>query len=134
MLNEGGNIAKDEIEVSEILKNFYINIVKHVTGKERDGLDLNDLADFQSNEQILEQIKEKYSTHPGIKRIKDKLNDSSLFSFREATTAEIIKIIKALDINSAAGIDTIPPKLVVMSSDVIAEPLTKLINASTIQT
>ena len=52
-LNEGGNIAKDEIEVSGILVNFYINIVKHVTGKERDGLDLNDLADFQSNEQII---------------------------------------------------------------------------------
>ena len=43
--------------------------VKHVTGKERDGLDLNDLADFQFNEQILEQIKEKYSTHPGKKGI-----------------------------------------------------------------
>ena len=56
-LYEGGNIAKDEIEVSRILNNFYINTVKHVTGKERDGLDLNDLADFQSNEQILEQIK-----------------------------------------------------------------------------
>ena len=88
-LYKGGNIAKDETEVSGILNNFYINIIKQVTGKERDGLDLNDLADFQSNEQILEQIKEKHSTHPGIKRIKDKLNDSSSFSFREATTAEI---------------------------------------------
>ena len=132
-LYEGGNIAKDETEVSGILNNFYINIVKHVTGKERDGLDLNDLADFQSNEQILEQIKVKYSTHTGIKTIKNKLNDSSSFSFREATTAEIMKIIKALDINSAIGIDTIPPKLVVMSFDVIAEPLTKLINASAIR-
>ena len=132
-LYEGGNIDKDEIEVSGILNNFYIDIVKHVTGKERDGLDLNDLADFQSNEQILEQIKEKYSTQPGIKRIKDKPNNSSPFSFRESTTAETMKMIKVLDINSATGIDTIPPKLVVMSSDVIAEPLTKLISASAIQ-
>ena len=62
-----------------------------------------------------------------MKRIKDKLNYSSSFSFREATTGEIIKIIKALDINSAAGIDTVPPKLEVMSSDVRAEPLTKLV-------
>ena len=36
-LYEGGNIAKDEIEVSRILNNFYMNIVKHVAGKERDG-------------------------------------------------------------------------------------------------
>ena len=86
MLYEGGNIAEDETEVSRILNNFYINIVKHVTGKERDGLDLNDLADFQSNEQILEQIKGKYSKNPGIKRIKDKLNDFLSFSFRETTT------------------------------------------------
>ena len=119
--------------MSRILNDFYINIVRHITGKERDGLNLNDLADAQSNEQILEQIKEKYSTNPGIKRIKDTLNDSSSFSFGEATTAEIVKIIKALDINSATGIDTIPPKLVIMSSDVVAEPLTKLINASAIQ-
>ena len=132
-LYEGCNIAKDEIEVSKILNNFYINIVKHVTGKERDGLNLNDLADFQSNEQILEEIKNNYSIHPGIKRINDKLNDSSSFSFRETTTAEIIKFIKALDINSTTGIDTIPPKSVVMSSDVKAEPLAKLINASVIQ-
>ena len=58
------------LKVSGILNNFYINIVRHVTGKERDGLDINDLADFQSNEQILEQIKEKYSTDPGIKKTK----------------------------------------------------------------
>ena len=101
------------------MNNFYIIIVKHVTGEERDGLDLNDLEDFQSNEQILEQIKEKYSIHPRIKGIKDKLNKSSSFSFRETTTAEMIKIIKTLDINSATGIDTIPPKLVVMSSDIM---------------
>ena len=44
-----------------------------------------------------------------------------------------MKIIKDLDIKSATGIDTVPPKLVVMSSDVIAEPLTKLVNASAIQ-
>ena len=30
-LYEGGNIAKDKIEVSRILNDFYINIVKHVT-------------------------------------------------------------------------------------------------------
>ena len=58
------------LKVSGILNNFYINIVRHVTGKERDGLDINDLADFQSNEQILEQIKEKYSADPGIKKTK----------------------------------------------------------------
>ena len=34
-LYEGGNIAKDEIEVSGILNNFYINIVKHVLAKKR---------------------------------------------------------------------------------------------------
>ena len=32
-LSEGGNIARDATEVSGILNNFYINIVKHVTGK-----------------------------------------------------------------------------------------------------
>ena len=35
MLYECGNIAKDEIEVSGILNNFYFYIIKHVTAKER---------------------------------------------------------------------------------------------------
>ena len=85
------------------------------------------------NKFLSKSKKSTSSTHPGIKRIKDKPNYSSSFSFREATTAEIIKIIKALDINSATGIDTIPPKPVAMSSDVVAEPLTKLIIVSAIQ-
>ena len=109
-----------------------MTIVRHIIGKKRDGLDLNDLAGSQSSEQILYQIKEKYSTLPGIKRIKDKINYSSSFSFREATTAKIIKIIETSYINSATVIDTIRSKLVVMSSDVIAESLTKLVNASVI--
>ena len=54
MLYERGNIVKDEVEVFGILNNFYINIVRHITGKERNGLYPNDLADSQSNEQILE--------------------------------------------------------------------------------
>ena len=60
-LYEGGNIAKVEIEVSRILNNFYINIVKHITGKERDGLDLNDLADFQSKNKFLIKLKKSIS-------------------------------------------------------------------------
>ena len=34
-LYEGGNIAKNEIEVSGILNNFYMIIVKHVTSKRK---------------------------------------------------------------------------------------------------
>ena len=39
-----------------------------------------------------------------------------------------VKIIKGLDSTTATGIDTIPPKLVKMACDIIAEPLTNLIN------
>ena len=122
-LFEDGNIVKDEIEVSGILNDFYINIVRHITDKDRDGLNLNDLADFR----------EKYSSHPNIPSTKNMLNDSLSFSFRQTTTAKIVQIIKAFDIKSATGTDSIRSKLVITSFNVIAESLTKLVNASAIQ-
>ena len=43
-----------------------------------------------------------------------------------------IKIIKGLDSTTATRIDTIPLKLVKMARDIIAEPLTNLINSTLI--
>ena len=45
-LYEGGKIVKDEIEVSGILNHLYINIERHITGKETDGLGQNDISAF----------------------------------------------------------------------------------------
>ena len=70
--------------------------------------------------------------HSTIFDIKDRISESISFSFAKASVCDIIKIIKGLDPKLATGFDTIPPKLVILSSDVICEPLTQLINVTTI--
>ena len=53
-----------------------------------------------------------------------------MFHFSKAEPSDIIKIIKELKSGTSVGIDKIPPKLVIMSAEVIANPLAKLINTT----
>ena len=53
-----------------------------------------------------------------------------MFHFSKAEPSDIIKIIKGLKSGTSVGIDKIPPKLVIMSAEVIANPLAKLINTT----
>ena len=53
-----------------------------------------------------------------------------MFHFSKAEPSDIINIIKGLKSGTSVGIDKIPPKLVIMSAEVIANPLAKLINTT----
>ena len=53
-----------------------------------------------------------------------------MFHFSKAEPSDITKIIKGLKSGTSVGIDKIPPKLVIMSAEVIANPLAKLINTT----
>ena len=96
-LLDNGTIVKDEIRVSAILNEFYVNITKHLTSKTRDIIDLSAKALKLDNEQILEKISDKYENHPGVKDIKNRISESISFSFAKASFCDIIKIIKGLD-------------------------------------
>ena len=56
-----------------------------------------------------------------------------MFHFSKAELLDIIKIINGLKSGTSVGIDNIPPKLVIMSAEVIANPLTKLINTTMLE-
>ena len=68
ILDENGELIKDNREVSEILNNFYINIVEQTTGMKpsQDSFSKTDSVDEQ-----LDIIIEKYKAHPSILKIKD---------------------------------------------------------------
>ena len=72
-LLDNGTIVKDEMQVSAIPNEFYVNITKHLTSKTGDNIDLSAEALELDNEQILEKINNKYENHPGDKDIKDNL-------------------------------------------------------------
>ena len=55
---------------------------------------------------------------------------NNIFQFSKAEPSEILKIIKSIKHGISVGVDNIPPRLVVMSAKIIAEPLSNLINAT----
>ena len=62
-------------------------------------------------------------------KIKNKFgSDLNSFDFQQITTSEVKKLLKEIEIKKAVGIDTIPPKLIKIGADIIAESLTQAIN------
>ena len=62
-------------------------------------------------------------------KIKNKFgSDFISFDFQQVKPPEVKKLLKEIDIKKAVGVDTIPPKLIKIGADIIAEPLTQAIN------
>ena len=59
--------------------------------------------------------------------------DRTMFHFSKVEPSDIIKIIKRLKSGTSVGTDSIPPKLVIMSAEIIANPLTELINTTMLE-
>jgi potassium voltage-gated channel Eag-related subfamily H protein 8 len=62
--------------------------------------------------------------------ISDTGNYPNSFEFQQTTKTEILLIIKALKLNKAAGLDSITSRLVKENSEVLATPLSTIINKS----
>ena len=70
-----------------------------------------------------------YQNHPSVLKIKNKFgSDLNSFDFQQIKAPEVKKLLKEIDIKKAVGVDTIPPKLIKIGADIIAEPLTQAIN------
>ena len=62
-------------------------------------------------------------------KIKNKFgSDLTSFDFQQIKTPEVKKLLKEIDIKKAVGVDAIPPKLMKIGADIIAELLTQSTN------
>ena len=133
-LLENGKLIEDHREISEIFNDHYIKVIENITGKKQEGLHSDSLSDRNQTEreEILNGILEKYSGHPSILNIKQNFSSTerNLLKSRKAEPSDILKIIRIIKLGTSVGVDNIPPKLVAMSAEVIAEPLTDLINST----
>ena len=109
ILDEHGQLIKDNREIYEILNDFYINIAEQTTGmKPSQGSFLKtDSVDKQ-----LDIIIEKYKAHPSIQKIKDNNPFLSQLSLSCATEDMILRILLLLNVSKGAGYDTLPPKVI----------------------
>ena len=97
ILKDGGKIISDTEKVADTFNKFFVNIGKTLKiDKDKQFLvETNDVFD-----PVLKAIK-KYSAHPSILRIKDKMNNN-VFSFRKVTYEEILNEINSLDTSKSA--------------------------------
>ena len=85
---------------------------------------------FHSKIKSIERDIPKYDLAPTA-RLKKKLKGKNLhFSFSPVSEPEVRKAIKNLKPKKSSGLDFIPPTIIKLAVDVIAAPLTWIINAS----
>ena len=126
-LIDGKNVITDEYELSQIFNKHYINIVEKSCGNKPNKIGTT--LEFLNDSDVIERIIKSYQNHPSVLKIKNKFgSDLNSFDFQQIKAPEVKKLLKEIDIKKAVGVDTIPPKLIKIGADIIAEPLTQAIN------
>ena len=88
----------------------YVNIAENTSGIAPKNL--GNPLDTKLDEKAIRKIIENYRNHPSIIKIKEIVKEKPIFDFPEATTEDIIKIIKSLNPNKATGPDRILLKII----------------------
>ena len=126
-LTDGKNVIIDEYELSQIFNKHYINIVEKSCGNKPNKISTT-LGSLNDND-VIDRIIKSYQNHPSLLKIKNKFgSDLNSFDFQQIKVPEVKKLLKEIDIKKAVGVDTIPPKSIKIGADIIAEPLTQVIN------
>ena len=120
--------------VAGTFNKYYINIVEISSGNPPPK-NFWKMSHGKSKQEVLCDILNAYKTHPSIKQIEKKFNDQNFFRketffFKPVTSLEIEKLFNCFDKNKAAGIDTIPPKLIKIEADFWTPLLTVAIKKS----
>ena len=108
ILNEDGIEITDGKEVAEIFNNFFIQKIE----KLKDNIDTSIVED-------------------PLERLRNKMQPKNLkFSLQTVTEAKVLKAIKQMKNKKSAGRDEITQEQMIMGAEVLAIPLTRIINAS----
>ena len=111
--NEDNLICNGQ-ELVGLFKEHYLNIVEKSSGKKP--LSLGNSSDASQDEMTVISV---YSNHPSTRKIKNLCVPENTFDLPYASTSDINKIIKSLNVNKAKGPDGISAKFVKMSANVI---------------
>ena len=106
VLRDGGKTISDTEKVADTFNKFFVNIGKTLKiDKDKQFLvETNDVFD-----PVLKAIK-KYSAHPSILRIKEKMNNN-VFSFQKVTYEEILNEINGSDTSKSTQTEDTPFKI-----------------------
>ena len=105
-LIDNERVNTDSLSVAETFNNYFCEVA-------RSDRDCKEMVEFVD--------------HPSVKVIAEKTRDNC-FNLVPVDVSYIRKILDSLDPREAVGCDKIPQRLLRLSSPVIAEPITRLIN------
>ena len=129
--NENETLINDSFEVTNVMNNYFVNVVENTTGKKTPESACDESGNI--SQATLTEIIDTYQDHESIKTIKSSApKGNETFRFQHATANDEVKIIKTLDKNTSIGIDDVPPKLIILASHVISGPLSDFINSTLI--
>lgn len=129
ILTENDHIISSDSEIANIFVDYYTNIVEITSGSPPVSI-ADSCTPGTSFDQIIDKICDNFKHHPSIKCIKRNKKHSQIFNFKPVTVKQVLKLLKSLNPKKAIGIDGIPPLILKLSAEIIAKPLTNLINKS----
>ena len=126
-LFENGELVIKNDRIAEIFYEYYINILKEITGNEPSSLP----SSIESDNDLLDiyHIIEKFKDHPSVTSIKESVDENVKSEFIPATEADIFDRLLSVNAQKPGGYDKIPPKLVSLSADVLAKPFMHVVNS-----
>ena len=78
---------------------------------------------------VIDRIIKSCQNHPSVLNIEKKIwFRLKHFDFQQIKSSAVKKLLKEIDITKTVSVDAIPPKLIKISKDIIAEPLIQAIN------
>ena len=125
-LIEGKNVITDEYKISQTFNKHYIIIIEKSCGKKPNkiGTTLGSLNDSD----VIDRIIKSYQNDPSVLKINNKFgSDFISFDFQQVKP-EVKRLLKEIGIKKAEGVDTIPPQLIKIGANIIAEPISKAVN------
>ena len=123
---ENNEVVKTDLETSEVLNNFFSNIVQNL-----------DILRYSNNEPLVSNTIDatlkvilKYRNYPSIIAIQSKYKDKGSFNFIEVDEKQIVKEILKLDVNKASQNSNIPMKVLKENTDNFSNFLCNSFNSS----
>ena len=130
MLRKEKKIITDLKEIVHALNDHYISIVERSCGEKPTSVAKQNL--LTDDIKIVDHIVRHYEDHPSVRHIKKNVKtpqNSTCFLLR-ISEQEVKKILKELSTEKSAGVDTIPPKLVKLAANYLAETLSQFVKNS----
>ena len=113
--------------LAEELNTFFKNAVSTLDINENSSITNQN---FQNFDDPVDRAIEMYKYHPSIILINQKIGNQNKFSFEPVALSDVVKEINDINPNKSSSKDSIPPKMLKISSEATANILQKLLNDS----